>query len=198
MAQAATYSFEATTASRVYHVFKNTSWVNLKEGDKVQVELKTNKNSIRIDLNACAIRVKGKYFNATKTVGQIPREISRHAYFLIKEDEGCFHGKVLPVKYSPSPMLSGGLQITLIIKFNCFKLVTFVKMKKFVSELCDYEFNGEAKIDESENEEEMLTMVIDEDQDSVEEKTEEKLEAVSKSLISYEISDEQEIGTIVL
>ena len=50
MAQAATYSFEATTASRVYHVFKNTSWVNLKEGDKVQVELKTNKNSIRIDL----------------------------------------------------------------------------------------------------------------------------------------------------
>ena len=71
-------------------------------------------------------------------------------------------------------------------------------MRQFVSELYDYEFNGEAKIDESEDEEEMLTMVIDEDQDSVEEKTEEKLEAVSKSLISYEISDEEEIGTIVL
>ena len=167
MAQAATYSFEATTASRVYHVFKNTSWVNLKEGDEVQVELKTNKNSIRIDLYACAIRVKGKCFNVTKTVGHIPREISRHVYFLIKEDEGWIHGKVLPVMYSPSPILSGGLEIPLIIKFNCFKLVTFLKMRQFVSELYDCEFNGEAKIDESEDEEEMLTMVIDEDQDSL-------------------------------
>ena len=64
-------------------------------------------------------------------------------------------------------MLSGGLQIPLIIKFNCFKLVTFLKVKKIVSELHDYEFNGEAKIRESEDEDEMLTMVIDEDQDSV-------------------------------
>ena len=69
--------------------------------------------------------------------------------------------------YSPSPILSGGLVIPLIIEFNCFKLVTFLKMRQFVSELYDYEFNGEAKIDESEDEEEMLTMVIDEDQDSL-------------------------------
>ena len=43
-------------------------------------------------------------------------------------------------------------------------------MRQFVSELYDYEFNGEAKIDESEDEEEMLTMVIDEDQDSLKKK----------------------------
>ena len=41
-------------------------------------------------------------------------------------------------------------------------------------------------------------MVIDEDQNSVDEKTEEKMEDVSKPLVSYEISDEKEIETIVV
>ena len=37
MAQATTYSSEAKIASRGYHVYKNTIWVNAKEGDEVQV-----------------------------------------------------------------------------------------------------------------------------------------------------------------
>ena len=47
-------------------------------------------------------------------------------------------------------------------------------MKQFVNELYNYEFNGDAKIEESEYGEEMSAMAIDEDQDSVDEKTEEK------------------------
>ena len=35
-------------------------------------------------------------------------------------------------------------------------------------------------------------MVIDEDQDSIEEKTKEKMKDISKPLVSYEISDEKE------
>ena len=42
MAQATTYSFEAKIAPRGYHVYKNTTWVNAKEGDEVQVEIDTN------------------------------------------------------------------------------------------------------------------------------------------------------------
>ena len=41
-------------------------------------------------------------------------------------------------------------------------------------------------------------MVIDEDRDNVDEKPEEKMEDVYKPLVSYEISNEEEIETIVI
>ena len=71
-------------------------------------------------------------------------------------------------------------------------------MEQFVNELQDYGLTGEVKVEESEDEEEISVMVIDEDQDSVYEKTEEKMEDVSKPLVSYEISGEEEIETIVV
>ena len=70
-------------------------------------------------------------------------------------------------------------------------------MKKFVNEMHNYQFTGEVQIEESEDEEEIPTMVIDDDQDSVDEKTEEKMEDVSEALVSYEISDKEEIDTFV-
>ena len=42
------YSFKAKIASRGYHVFKETSWSNAKEGDEVKVELETNKSSKKL------------------------------------------------------------------------------------------------------------------------------------------------------
>ena len=65
-------------------------------------------------------------------------------------------------------------------------------MKKFVNELYEYELRGKIKIEQSGDEKEIPTMVIDEDQDSIEEKTKEKMKDVSKPLVSYEISDEKE------
>ena len=65
-------------------------------------------------------------------------------------------------------------------------------MKKFVNELYDYELRGKIKIKQSGDEKEIPTMVIDEDQDSIEEKTKEKMKDISKPLVSYEISDEKE------
>ena len=47
-------------------------------------------------------------------------------------------------------------------------------MKQFVNELYDYELTEEVKIEESEDEEEIPTIVIDQDQDNVDEKMEEK------------------------
>ena len=52
--------------------------------------------------------------------------------------------------------------------------MTFLKMKQFVNELYDYEFTGEVKINKTEDEEEISTVVIDEDQDIMGEKSEEK------------------------
>ena len=45
-------------------------------------------------------------------------------------------------------------------------------MKQLANEMYKHEFNREVKIEESEDEEEIPTRAIDEDQDSVDEKTE--------------------------
>lgn len=87
MAQATIYSFEAKIASSGYHVYNNTTGVDAKEDGEIQVEIKTNKDSIKVNPYACAIRVKSKYFDVAKTVGYISTEISRHIYFFIKKEE---------------------------------------------------------------------------------------------------------------
>ena len=63
MGQATTYPFETKIASRGHHVYRITTWVNVKEGDEGQVEIETNKDSIKVDLYACAIRVQDKDFD---------------------------------------------------------------------------------------------------------------------------------------
>ena len=43
MAQVAEFcSFQAEIASRGYHVYKNTTWVDAREGDEVQVDIESN------------------------------------------------------------------------------------------------------------------------------------------------------------
>ena len=49
MAQRTTFSFEAKIASCACHVYKNTTWVNAKEGDEVRVEIETNRDSVQVD-----------------------------------------------------------------------------------------------------------------------------------------------------
>ena len=49
-----------------------------------------------------------------------------------------------------------------------------------------------------EAEEEIPTMIKDEDQDGLDEKTEEKMEDVSKLQVLYQIGDKHEIETIVV
>ena len=71
-----TFTFTATVASKDYHVYKATSWINAKVGDKVTVELETTASSLEADPYACTIRIKRKYFFNLITVGHIPREIS--------------------------------------------------------------------------------------------------------------------------
>ena len=44
-----TYNFQATIASRGYHVCKVTTWSNEKVYEKVKIEIETNQSSIAID-----------------------------------------------------------------------------------------------------------------------------------------------------
>ena len=80
MASSIEYSFKAKIVSRGYHVFKETTWNNVKEGDSVRVDLETNKLSKNVFPYTYAIRAKNHFFNSWKTVGHIPREIYRHVY----------------------------------------------------------------------------------------------------------------------
>ena len=73
MAQAAEFcSFQAKIVSQGYHVYKNTTWVDAREEDEVKVDIKTNKESIKVDPYACAIRVKERFFGASENSWAYP------------------------------------------------------------------------------------------------------------------------------
>ena len=79
-----TYSFDSKIASRGYHVYRNSTWQNAKSGDKVKVEIETNKSSKSIDPYACAIKIKHKFFDTWLAKRHILRETSRHFHFFSK------------------------------------------------------------------------------------------------------------------
>ena len=53
-----TYNFQATIASRGYHVQKETTWSNAKVNEKVKIEIETNQSQIAINPYACAVKAK--------------------------------------------------------------------------------------------------------------------------------------------
>ena len=66
MVSSTEYSFKAKISSLGCHVFEETTWSNVKEGDSVIVDLETNKFSKNIDPYACAIRAKNQFLTRGK------------------------------------------------------------------------------------------------------------------------------------
>ena len=149
------YSFDSKIASRGYHVYRNSTWQNAKSGDKVKVEIETNKSSKSINPYACAIKIKHKFFDTWLTVGHIPREISRHCYFFLKEG-GNITGHLICTNYKVSPIPAGGLEVPLLLTFSVKSERIFELMKSFVNDLYEYDYTGEqAKNEESSGDEEI-------------------------------------------
>ena len=94
------YSFQATVAARGYHVYKNTTWDQTKVGDKVLVEMESDKKLKEIDPYCCSIRTSVN--QQVKTVGHIPIEISRHVYLFLKDEYGHIDRTVKSIDYRPS------------------------------------------------------------------------------------------------
>ena len=86
MAQETAYSLEAKFGSRGYHVYKNFTLFNAKECDEVQVEIETNKDSIKVDPYACAIRVVVNILMLRKQT--YPKRNFSTIYFFINKEEG--------------------------------------------------------------------------------------------------------------
>ena len=143
------YNFQATIASRGYHVYKETTWSNAKVNEKLKTEIKTNLSSIANDRYACAVKAKEKYFDGWKTVGYVSREISRYIYFFIKKENGKITGNVKSLNYKPSPIPSGGLEIPLQLTFSCPVEWVRDKMKDFTDNFYSYDFTGILRNDES-------------------------------------------------
>ena len=69
-------------------------------------------------------------------------------------------------------------------------------MKKFISEFYDYEYTGEGTFEESEKEDEIPTFMDDNEQDEKSDNNETE-EVRVPAIVSYEISDEEELDIIV-
>ena len=128
---------------------RNSTWQNAKSRDKVKVEIKTNKSSKSID--PCAIKIKHKFFDTWLTVGHIPREISHHCCFFLKEG-GNITAHLIRTNYKVSPIPAGDLEVSLQLDFSVKRKRIFELMKSFVNDLYEYDYTGEqAKNNEEES-----------------------------------------------
>ena len=142
------YCFEAIIASRVFHVYKETTWSNAKVGDEVKVEVESNLKSIAHDPYSCALKAKHESFTGWKTVGHTPREISRYVYFIIKQSGGRVHGKLKSLKYKPFPIPAGGLEVPLLLKFAPQDKWVTDKLEEFVENLYSFDFAGDLVVND--------------------------------------------------
>ena len=127
------YSFQEKIAARGYHVYKNLAWSNAKLEDFVTVEIETDKESKKIDPYGCAIKAMVYIPPQLKTAGHVRREISRHIFFFLKEENGKVDGFVYSLQNQPSPVLAGELEIPLKLTFISLSFITYQKMKYFIT-----------------------------------------------------------------
>ena len=64
------------------------------------------------------------------------------------------------IKFPPSPIPAGALEIPLLLKFSCYKQATFEKMKTFVQTLYNYNFVETVSEDNSDEEDEMAVGIV--------------------------------------
>ena len=87
-----------------------------------------------------------------KTIDQISRETSRHVYFFIKQ-EGRVYQKLKSLKYKPSPIPSGGLEVPLLFKFEFQDKWITDTMKEFEENLYFFDFAGDLAVNDEDEEE---------------------------------------------
>ena len=71
------YSFEATVAALGYHVYKNTTWHQAKVGDKVLLEIESDKKSKEIDPYCCSIRTVHSEHQSTNKSKQFDTSLEK-------------------------------------------------------------------------------------------------------------------------
>ena len=98
------------------------------------------------------MRYKSLISGNLETVGHILREVSRDVFFFIGEEGGRVDGFMLPTRYRPSSILSGGLEIPLILTFRSLRYNTHHNMKDFMTKLYCYDHEPDNVESESDDE----------------------------------------------
>ena len=86
-----------------------------------------------------------------KTVGHLPREISRHIFSFLKEENRKIDSFVYSTQYQPSPIPAGGLEIPLKLTFKSPSFITHQKMKDFMTNLYSYDYEAKTETDEDDD-----------------------------------------------
>ena len=129
------YSFYSKTASRRYHVYRNSTRQNKKVGRNLKVEKETkNKLSKSINPYACTIKINHQLFHTWLNVEHIPREISHHYYCFIEEGSHIT-GHLMPTTYKVFPIPAGCLKVPLLLTFYFKSKKIFKIIKDFVNAL---------------------------------------------------------------
>ena len=103
---------------------------------------KTDGKSLSTDPNACVIKEGHSNFASWKTAGHIPQEISHYVYFVIEEENGEVFGTLKLLKYKASPILSGGLEVPLLLAFSCKGKWVVNTMEEFIQNFYTLEHSG--------------------------------------------------------
>lgn len=151
-------------SSTIQYVYESVYWENVKTVEKVTIEIKINKDSIKIDPYYSV--VKAMLGNPLKvaTVGHIPKEISKDVYFFLKEEGGKVKGFFF-TKYRLSLIPAGRLKIPPILSFKSLQCLPHQKIKVILTQLYSWEF--EAKKDDvtEDQNEEAIETIIEKDQE---------------------------------
>ena len=129
-------SFSKVIASRGYHVYRLTTWRNIKKDQKCTFCFETRKEALSIDKYSISVQIFPKDRVAPVTVGHVPLELSRYVYYFMKLG-GNVSGCVLSTMYKPSPIPEWGLEIPLTVTFEHESEHILNQMKTFVIENYD-------------------------------------------------------------
>ena len=111
------HSFRKKIASSGYHVYRHSTWKNIKENQNCTFSFETKKKALTVDPYSIALQILPRDHVAPITVGHIPKSLSRFVYFF-KKRGGVINVHVQTTKYRPSPIPEGGLEITLMVTFT--------------------------------------------------------------------------------
>ena len=105
-----------TIASRGWHVYGKSTWMNPKAGQVVFAENEKSKEALTSDPYSVAWKRKSNKLTPD-VIGHVPREISRFVHFFLIHG-GTITAKVRTAQYYPSPIPNGGLEILLDVSFK--------------------------------------------------------------------------------
>ena len=115
------------------------------------MDIETDKDLKKIDPYCCATKAMVDIPPRLKTVGHVPREISMHIFFFLKEENRKVDGFIYSTKCQPSPIPAGGLEIPLKLTFKSPSSITHQKMKDFMTNLYSDDYEAKAKTDEGDD-----------------------------------------------